>query len=390
MHEEIVSEHASVDTVGPEISPLSLWTEYISQRKPVLIDGQPSEEGWGLSRWSDEYLKAKCGHRFVSVEYRKSLDDDYGKGNRREMEFSEFIGRVQNEEQKFYLTSPEQTIGPYGFPDVMVSPTLDLSSDFPIRPKIAGNLIPNQINLWFGYSSCGSSTGLHHDFHDNFYILLRGKKVFKLYPPEMIHCMYTYGQPSHVYPNGRIVYSYQEGILPDGSHQADVAGWKQGSPDQDAEYDDFVGIHSDRKDKTDWRGKDPPSFSRVDLKKDFKDILSDFPKFPKSCITCTVHAGQTLYLPAGWFHEVTSMSTGKGDGHMALNYWFHPPDNLAGGKDGFLRPYRCKFWEDMWENGMIGGTKHVERKKKRRKMSLRRLSRLRRRFGKHWCLYYYQ
>jgi hypothetical protein len=63
-------------------------------------------------------------------------------------------------------------------------------------------------------------------------------------------------------------------------------------------------------------------------------------------------AGQMLYLPAGWFHEVTSQSsvevTSQGGvegsshtgvpsavatapsegraGHMALNYWVHPPD----------------------------------------------------------------
>jgi len=306
------------------------------------------------------------------------------------MEFSDLIDRVQNREQKFYLTSPEQPIGPYGFPDVMVSPTLDLSSDFPIRPRIAGNLIPSQINLWFGCSSHGSSTGLHHDFHDNLYILARGKKVFRLYPPEMLNCMYTYGQPSHVYPNGRIVYSFQHGILPDGSHQADVARWKKGWPDQDVESDDYIEECGYNKNTNGWRGSEPPSFSRVDLRKDFKDILSDYPKFPKSHTTCTVHAGQTLYLPAGWFHEVTSMGTGKNGGHMALNYWFHPPDNLAGGTDGFLRPYTCKFWEEMWESGMIGGIKYAGKKEKRKKTSLRRLSRLRRRFGKHWCLYYYQ
>lgn len=325
----------------------------------------------------------------MSVEYRRSLDDAYGKGNRRDMEFSELIDRVSRGEQKFYLTSPEQPIGPYGFPDVMVSPTLELSSDFPIRPRIAGNLIPNQINLWFGCSSFGSSTGLHHDFHDNFYMLLRGKKVFRLYPPEMIHCMYTYGQPSRVYPNGRIVYSHQQAILPDGSHQADVTRWKKGWPDQTAEDDDSIGECRNGNDKVDWKGEDPPSFSRVDLKKDIKDILLTFPKFPKSCITCTVHAGQTLYLPAGWFHEVTSISTDKSGGHMALNYWFHPPDNLVRGEDGFLRPYVCKFWEDVWETGMIGGTKYIERKKRKKKNNLHTFSRLRRRFGKQWYVYHY-
>ena len=52
--------------------------------------------------------------------------------------------------------------------------------------------------------------------------------------------------------------------------------------------------------------------------------------------------GQMLYLPASWYHEVTSSSSppfgqqqdsdGQAPGgskvHMALNYWFHPPDAL--------------------------------------------------------------
>ena len=48
-------------------------------------------------------------------------------------------------------------------------------------------------------------------------------------------------------------------------------------------------------------------------------------------------AGQSLYLPAGWFYEVTSEST-KSHYHMALNYWFHPPDKL----DDYDCPYTDK------------------------------------------------
>ena len=35
-----------------------------------------------------------------------------------------------------------------------------------------------------GYTKDGSSTGLHFDYHDNLYILLRGKKKFRLYCPQ--------------------------------------------------------------------------------------------------------------------------------------------------------------------------------------------------------------
>jgi hypothetical protein len=49
-----------------------------------------------------------------------------------------------------------------------------------------------------------------------------------------------------------------------------------------------------------------------------------------------------LYLPAGWFHNVTSFGSGPG-GHAAFNYWFHPPDGPAPD-----RPYATPFWERDW------------------------------------------
>lgn len=55
----------------------------------------------------------------------------------------------------------------------------------------------------------GASSGLHHDYHDNLYILLRGRKRFRLYPPSEARNMYTHGQVQHVHPNGRIVYKDQ-------------------------------------------------------------------------------------------------------------------------------------------------------------------------------------
>lgn len=55
----------------------------------------------------------------------------------------------------------------------------------------------------------GSSSGLHHDFHDNLYVLLRGRKHFELYSPHLARQMYTAGIISKVHANGRIVYEGQ-------------------------------------------------------------------------------------------------------------------------------------------------------------------------------------
>ena len=60
------------------------------------------------------------------------------------------------------------------------------------------------------------------------------------------------------------------------------------------------------------------------------------------CMEVTIKAGEMLYIPTGWFHEVRS--TGGGiDGHLALNYWFHPPDGFT-----FEKPYTTDFWVNDW------------------------------------------
>jgi hypothetical protein len=86
-----------------------------------------------------------------------------------------------------------------------------------------------------------------------------------------------------------------------------------------------------------------------------------------------LRAGQMLYLPASWFHEVVSFgaagtagvdagtgeSSGKVGGarasggvhpapssacHVALNYWFHPPTT-----SDFARPYGDDFWATRYD-----------------------------------------
>ena len=74
------------------------------------------------------------------------------------------------------------------------------------RPALLGRLVPMCLNLWQGNSREGASSGLHHDYHDNLYVLLRGRKNFRLYSPADAERMYTVGTLERVHPNGRINY----------------------------------------------------------------------------------------------------------------------------------------------------------------------------------------
>ena len=76
--------------------------------------------------------------------------------------------------------------------------------------------------MWLGRSDAASS-GLHHDFHDNLYALLRGTKRFRLFSPADAALMQTAGTISKVHQNGRINYEGEEPTAVDGRTAEDVA-----------------------------------------------------------------------------------------------------------------------------------------------------------------------
>ena len=105
----------------------------------------------------------------------------------------------------------------------MASPCAELhaAGHFALRPSLLGGLLPFNINMWLGNTppsgggaggrgggagqegqEGGSSSGLHHDFHDNLYVLLRGRKRFQLYSPSSARAMALAGELSRVHANG--------------------------------------------------------------------------------------------------------------------------------------------------------------------------------------------
>ncbi|EIE26943.1 Clavaminate synthase-like protein [Coccomyxa subellipsoidea C-169] len=333
------------------------------------------------------------GDALVEVEHREGSKGRFGEGCRKQMRFGEFLERLAAGDDTLYLTTQEAR----------------------------------------------ASSGLHHDFHDNLYVLLRGRKRFTLFPPSLAKRMHTHGQIRLIHPSGRIVYEGRGDILADGSDAAEVDKWerrrsaeaeleaaeaasargeagaakrlaaaeqaldavleaalKEAADDDyseseeegafsgsDAEglpedfHDDYVDSEAEAESgdaaarngrscgaaeasnatgdgdlrpgvglETKGEKAEPDSFSRVDLSAGEAEVSAQFPDFPglQSALQFDVHAGEMLYLPAGWFHEVQSF----GNEHMALNYWTHPPDNLDPGPGGFSKPYVGDYWPTLW------------------------------------------
>ncbi|WPK27793.1 hypothetical protein PUMCH_005194 [Australozyma saopauloensis] len=263
---------------------------------------------------------------------------------------------------------------------------------FPIVPKQFEPLVTQQINLWMGcaskssspdlknptvaslgkYVPKGNSSGLHHDHADNLYLLVEGAKRFTLYLPGDAEKIFTVGNIRKVYANGLIDYCADEKapfwrpLRADGAMILDWAAWKleqDGISEKERKYledalkmDCYASTEdgSSKKSKDEPEVKmDPPSFLTVPPILAHLDEVDDpearealkafaeehFPGFLSlKKMEVWLKPGDMLYLPAGWFHEVTSFGDDENAQHVALNWWFVPPVNKG------ALPYEDEYW----------------------------------------------
>lgn len=275
--------------------------------------------------------------------------------------------------------------------ECLQKPLTKLVRNLPLQPSIINRLIPQQINLWAGkYSDNeqpfqidetakdlglgrrifggGVSSGLHHDHADNLYIPMCGSKRFTIFSPLDSEKMDTVGSINKVYPSGVIDYK-PDGNAPgwralrgDSAIITEVSKWRldneQMTDDERNELLKGLDEESQRMGDSDVSvvdkngiKRDPPSFSRIpaallhldrvepiELRQRLQEYAeSRWPSFLKAQrMSIDLEPGQMLYLPAGWFHEVTSYGSPESqDFHIALNYWFSPPD---------ADPYGDEYW----------------------------------------------
>lgn len=417
------------------VSPQEFFAKYVCTRTPVVLTGYLQDEDFcAPDKWStsDDRLIELAGDTKLTVERRGDIKEKFGKGIAVEMPFRELLQLIASGDEMHYLTTQEVAFEEDGRPEIMAPFMKKLQQDFPLRPKLMGHLIPQNINMWMGNNKHGSSTGLHHDHHDNLYILMRGKKRFRLYSPGDADKMYVRGRMSHVHPNGLINYVGKE-TTPYGADpaaerealaaietkeaelelaQAELAVEKgepgaesrleeaeerlqkamfsvlqaDNSEDEGDEYEDgafhFEESEAEGDDESEVGELDelaldpkeqeeedkktvkrdagqteityPVSFSQVDTfrlrdgEQAQKELHAEFPKFNQAkAAFCDLEVGDMLFLPASWFHEVESFGSARGNGHLALNYWYQPPDKLA--PEHFASPYSSPFWERDWE-----------------------------------------
>ncbi|KAI9168541.1 hypothetical protein H9P43_007914 [Blastocladiella emersonii ATCC 22665] len=419
-----------------DTTPESFFASYVATRTPCVLVGDAAWARPMLEQWASlEYLAARAGKQKVMVEEAGS-DGIFGTAKARiPSTFSDFLATIRTSPHRYLTTQyaaesddDESDNGP-SIRDVFPAPLPALATDFPWIPPILPTLIPQQLNLWLGSTrSGGASSGLHHDFADNLYVLIRGRKRFTLFSPRDAGNLHLHGDVARVAKNGLIV--YEEGIRDDGAFDADVARWRvdraqaelarverespedmdaleraeaeldeamlaqmqaggggmdddddeddeeeggsffgNGGSDADSDDDgsipdpalladgagddDFDALFSDTESEP--KRAEPPSFSQIAVSTlhptEHPSTLTPPPPSThlaglaaSSRATVTLAAGEMLYLPSSWFHEVTSESPCPGDVHVAMNYWMHPPTTGE-----FRKPYGDEYWADQWD-----------------------------------------
>ena len=380
---------SGIDRLDETPDAAMFFEKHISRRQPCIIrktnNGNPNQ---AIKSWpSLSSLENLMGDCHVQVE--KRLDDQqlFGQGRTAKflttMTFQDFL-RQYNDQRSLYYLSTQQESEEMGYDKYSCLTQHLVQHNFipATLNEVAPTLLLQSCHLWMGGSQ-GSCSGLHHDFHDNFYWVQAGRKRLYLYPPTSPIPVYGNIHTIHSI-NGLISYTTQptcaDGVPlallsshatkdekeqesdhvdedDDDDDEEEVVigkGFDYESDGEDGTNIDFTRDDYEIVEDTDTTSnekneievddakqpaapKPPDHFSPVNL--DDPSLFDDYPMM-RECQPLIVELknGDMLYLPASWFHCVWSYAD-EDEFHIAVNYWYHPPDQL----DAFETPYQSDY-----------------------------------------------
>ncbi|CAK0870021.1 unnamed protein product [Prorocentrum cordatum] len=347
---------------------------FVKARRPLVLDGWEARGGplralfglrGGAARWGGggpdalaALAEGPAGACAVVVEQRADAAAPFGRqdaGRRRETTLAEFCRELQTPEGELgYLTTQRLPEDEDGCATALAAPFLLhlLRGARRLRPQLVGALAPVQYNLWLGRAAEGSTSGLHHDFHDNLYVVLRGEKEFRLFSPRCVDLLAPAGAgrgagPPLLRSNGLIPSLASATTAPPrpwcrSGGGAGAARWR---PAPAAERP-----RTSRTRRRTWRGRCRRPGRAGQLGRGGGRGRARAPRAPGSRTASARSApprGQEVTLD---FHlcQIFSgaVTSQRGTcGHLALNLWMAPPD--AGGN--FEQPYEDGFWEAKYQ-----------------------------------------
>ena len=270
-----MAETRSIARIEHPYPLADFYLNYFTARQPVVIRTHTlADLDWRTDRWTNEYLTHKAGGQSVAVLTSHNRNDfSLDKARYETMLFQEFIARAMAKpdgDETMYLNLQDEA------KDRMLEPPLlQLMGDFSI-PVYYKDLMLRCMNLWMGNSRSEIVTPLHHDFNDNLYVVVEGRKHFTLFPPSQAANLYTRGTILEVERNGNIRYASMAGM---------------------------------------------PHLSQLDI--EHPDLVR-FPRYTEAermRMDVVLEKNDMLFLPNGWFHRVASRGR-----HIAVSFMAVTPD----------------------------------------------------------------
>ncbi|KAM6968880.1 bifunctional peptidase and (3S)-lysyl hydroxylase JMJD7 isoform 1-T1 [Tautogolabrus adspersus] len=267
--------NSSVPYLDGSPEPLLYFRDWIAPNKPVIIRNACSH--WpALNRWTPEYLREKVGSKVISVAVTPNGYADAVSGDRfvmpeeRKMTFSAVLDVIQGKVQQRGVLYVQKQCS--NLLDELPELTDDLEPHVPWMSTALGKL-PDAVNFWLGEAS--AVTSMHKDHYENLFCVISGEKNFILLPPTD-RPFIPYGV-------------YQPAVY----HQTDDG--------------DFKVVDQSDSEKVPWIPLDP-----------LDPDLDRYPQYVRARpISCSVKAGEMLYLPSLWFHHVQ-----QSHGCIAVNFWY--------------------------------------------------------------------
>ncbi|KAK3730750.1 hypothetical protein QZH41_007120 [Actinostola sp. cb2023] len=339
---------SEVPVISTPPSPLQFYRNWVTPNIPVII--QNNINHWpALGLWDSDYFRKKIGDKEVTVAVTPNgyadavVGDQFVMPEERTMKMGHFLDILDhevNENGIFYIQKQNSN-----FTEEFSEIIQDAALDIPWASEAFGKL-PDAVNFWMGDGR--AVTSMHKDHYENLYCVVSGSKTFTLIPPSDLPFV-TYGlykpakyqlgangdfgiveefqsEESNVAAacdehersdegnGGAVAVDSSDGAI-GSSGSRPVAGDTSVSDKDnrsDERSDNDVVVHGDDDNKNiekciPWVSIDP-------LNPDFQS----YPDYAKARpITCTVNAGDTLYLPSLWFHHVQQSHK-----CIAVNFWY--------------------------------------------------------------------
>ncbi|EPQ59252.1 Clavaminate synthase-like protein [Gloeophyllum trabeum ATCC 11539] len=306
------------DILGKPPSALE-FARLVQISRPVLIKGHKVQ---AQEVWSNDYLIERMGDQKISVAITPDGRADAitaGPGGKeyftepyvQQMTMAEFLDKLTSDDQNevLYMQTQNGNLYPAGYfepgsvdgSSECESLREDAPSEIPWCSEALGRS-PEAVNVWIGDSR--STTSIHSDPFENIYTVVRGTKHFTLLPPTEAWCLKERSYPHATY-----------------TRDSPTSPLKLAPTDYP-----------------------PVSWSSIKDPDDPSTLSSN-----AHPIHITLQAGDTLYLPVGWWHYVRQ----SGDITIALNWWYDL--QMRGAQWVWL-----SFLRGMGRDAMMGNPPHVQ------------------------------